>query len=195
MKFLLRSLQTTPDAPGKDQIKPMAETLVSLLGDSLEPVRTSAAECLGTMMKILGERTFNPYVENVAELQMAKVKDAFARAEIKYQAGGSKAVPAAKPSAAAPAKKVSSSIGIERPRLTNQPAPSRPAVAGPGPSSRAPSSPPIKASGKFGGGEMLDEFAAPPVKAPPARFAKPAVSLLNRHLLTVACQIRSCSST
>jgi cytoskeleton-associated protein 5 len=43
----------------------MAESLVSLLSDGLEPVRTSSAECLGTMMKILGERTFNPYVEGV----------------------------------------------------------------------------------------------------------------------------------
>jgi cytoskeleton-associated protein 5 len=106
LKFLLRSLQTTTDAPGKDQIKPMAEALVVLLGDSAEPVRSSAAECLGTMMKILGERTFNPYVEKVPELQMAKVKDAFARAEIKYKAGGGKA-PVSKPAASAPVKKVS----------------------------------------------------------------------------------------
>lgn len=106
LKFLLRSLQTTTDAPGKDQIKPMAEALVVLLGDSAEPVRSCAAECLGTMMKVLGERTFNPYVEKVPELQMAKVKDAFARAEIKYKAGGK--APAVKPaiSASAPAKKV-----------------------------------------------------------------------------------------
>lgn len=52
-------------------------------------------------MKILGERAFNPYVENVGELQMAKVKDAFAKAEIKYRVGGAKA------SSAGPVKKVS----------------------------------------------------------------------------------------
>jgi cytoskeleton-associated protein 5 len=61
-------------------------------------------------MKILGERTFNPYIEKVPELQMAKVKDAFGRAEIKYKAGGKAAAP--KPAAAAPvpAKKVSKAI-------------------------------------------------------------------------------------
>lgn len=107
LKFLLRSLQTTTDAPGKDQVKPMAEALVTLLGDSLEPVRTCAAECLGTTMKILGERTFNPYIEGVPELQMAKVKDAFGRAEIKYKAGAAKPTPGSKPAAGAPAKKVS----------------------------------------------------------------------------------------
>jgi cytoskeleton-associated protein 5 len=84
----------------------MAESLVSLLGDSVEPVRTCAAECLGTLMKILGERAFNPYVEGVGELQMAKVKDAFGKAEIRYKAGGSKASGGAKPPAPA-VKKVS----------------------------------------------------------------------------------------
>jgi cytoskeleton-associated protein 5 len=110
LKFLHRSLQSTTDAPGKDQIKPLAEVLVTLLGDSAEPVRSSAADCLGTLMKILGERTFNPYVEKVPELQMAKVKDAFGRAEIKYKAGGKAAAPKAAASASAPVKKVSSAI-------------------------------------------------------------------------------------
>lgn len=105
LKFLHRSLQTTLDAPGKDQVKPLAEALVALLGDSVEAVRTSAADCLGTMMKILGERAFNPYIENVGELQMAKVKDAFAKAEIKYRGGAKGPAPKSAPSAA-PAKKV-----------------------------------------------------------------------------------------
>lgn len=102
LKFLHRSLSSTTEAPGKEQVKPIAEALVGLLGDSVEPVRASAADCLGTMMKILGERAFNPYVEGVNELQMGKVKEAFGKAEIKYRAGGAKA---AAPKAAAPAVK------------------------------------------------------------------------------------------
>ncbi|WWC63568.1 uncharacterized protein I303_106172 [Kwoniella dejecticola CBS 10117] len=149
LKFLHRSLQNTTEAPGKDQIKPIAETLVALLGDSAEPVRTTAAECLGTLMKILGERVFNPFIEGVGELQMAKVKDAFARAEIKYRAGGA-AKPAVKP---AP--------GIVKKAAL------KPAVSG---------SPPIKASGKFNADDLLDDFSAPPAKAPPARFAKPGAA-------------------
>jgi len=93
LKFLLRCLQTTTEAPGKDHVKPIAETLVTALGDSVEPVRSSAADCLGTMMKILGERAFNPYIEKVGEIQMTKVKDAFEKAEIKYKVGGAKVVP------------------------------------------------------------------------------------------------------
>lgn len=101
LRFLHRSLCTTTDAPSKDQIKPMAEALVSLLGDSAEPVRSGAADCLGTMMKILGERVFNPYVEGVGEMQMGKVKEAFGKAEIRYRAGGAKPAPAKAPDAAA----------------------------------------------------------------------------------------------
>jgi len=58
-------------------------------------------------MKILGERTFNPYIEKVPELQMAKVKDAFGRAEIRYKAGGKAPAPKAAAAAPVPAKKVS----------------------------------------------------------------------------------------
>lgn len=57
-------------------------------------------------MKIVGERAFNPYIEGVAELQMNKVKDAFARAEIQYRSGA-KAPTAARPASAPVAKKVS----------------------------------------------------------------------------------------
>ena len=109
LKFLQRSLQSTTTAPGKDQVNPMAEALVSALGDSAEPVRSGAAECLGTMMKIVGERTFNPYIEGVSELQMGKVKDAFAKAEIKYKGGVASKAPSGPPPAARPVavKKVS----------------------------------------------------------------------------------------
>jgi cytoskeleton-associated protein 5 len=105
LRFLLRCLQTTTEAPGKDHVKPIAETLVVALGDSVESVRSSAAECLGTMMKIMGERAFNPYIEKVGDLQMIKVKDAFEKADIKYKAGGAR--PAVAKVAAGVTKKVS----------------------------------------------------------------------------------------
>ncbi|KAK4685920.1 cytoskeleton-associated protein 5, partial [Tremellales sp. Uapishka_1] len=146
LKFLHRSLCTTRDAPSKDQVKPLAESLVALLGDSVEPVRTSAADCLGTMMKILGERTFNPYIEKVGELQMNKVKDAFEKAEIKYKVGGSKAA-AAKPAVG----------GVKKQAL--------PKMA---------SSPPIKSATKFD--DLVDEFAPPKKAPPGRFAAKPKVA-------------------
>ncbi|TXT09213.1 hypothetical protein VHUM_02687 [Vanrija humicola] len=147
LNFLHRSLKATLDAPGKDQVKPMAEALVALLSDSAEPVRTAAAECLGTMMKILGERAFNPFIENVPEIQMAKVKDAFGRAEIKYKVGGVKK-PA--PKAAAPPAKA--------------PPSARPAVKKP----VMPPPSPTKSNGS--GSDALLEDIAPPAKAMPARL-------------------------
>jgi cytoskeleton-associated protein 5 len=122
LKFLLRALQSTTTAPGKDQVKPMAETLVAALGDSVEPVRSAAAECLGTMMKLIGERAFNPYIEGVGEIQMTKVKDAFGKAEIKYRAGGAAkpvAKPAAKPAGVPAVKKVRGLHAKRGPRLTS----------------------------------------------------------------------------
>jgi cytoskeleton-associated protein 5 len=136
----------------------MAETLVSLLGDSVEPVRTNAAECLGTMMKILGERAFNPYIEGVAEIQMAKVKDAFARAEIKYKAGGGK--PASKTTSSAPK---APPVGVKKAPTARAPV------------SATPSSPPIKSSAGYDL-DALEDFSSQPVKAPPARFAKPGAA-------------------
>lgn len=147
LDFLHRSLQVTTEPPAKDHIKSMAEQLVALLGDSAEPVRAAAAECLGTMMKILGERAFNPYIESVPEIQLAKVKDAFGRAVIQYRPGGVKK-PAAKPAAKASAKAAP---------------PRKPAAP--------PASPP-KSTTKANGGddELLQDFAAPPAKKPPARL-------------------------
>ncbi|KAL1407788.1 hypothetical protein Q8F55_007223 [Vanrija albida] len=147
LNFLHRSLKTTLDAPGKDQVKPMAEALVALLGDSAEPVRTAAAECLGTMMKILGERAFNPFIENVPELQMAKVKDAFGRAEIKYKVGGVKK-PAPKAAPAPAAKAPAARPAVKKPVM---PPPS-----------------PTKSNGS--GSDVLLDDIAPPARAIPARF-------------------------
>lgn len=65
------------------------------------------------MMKIIGERAFNPYIENVGEIQMSKVKDAFGKADIKYRAGGATKPPAkstAKPAAGPALRKVRSSL-------------------------------------------------------------------------------------
>lgn len=146
--FLHRSLKVTTEAPGKDHIKPMAEALVALLTDSAEPVRSAAAECLSTMMKILGERAFNPYVENIPEIQMTKIKEAFATAEIKYRPGGAKKPPAARAPAARPTAKASAAV--KKPPAAKPPSPMKPAA---------------------NDDELLQDFAAPPKKAMPARFA------------------------
>ncbi|EIW68411.1 hypothetical protein TREMEDRAFT_71988 [Tremella mesenterica DSM 1558] len=161
LRFLHRSLCTTLDAPGKDQVKPLAEALVVLLGDSAESTRSAAADCLGTLMKIVGERTFNPFVEHVGELQMVKVKEAFTKAEIRYRPGAAKPVAGGKSSAAAP---IARKTGP--PKANGTSVPQSPAIRQ---TNSIPASPPIKASGKFGGGVPMEEFA-PPTRPPPTRF-------------------------
>lgn len=99
LKFFNRCLSNTRIPPAKGDIKPIAESLIILLGDSFEPIRASAQEGLGILMKIIGERALNPFLEPVDDIKKAKVKEAFEKATVKCKAGGS-APP--KPPAAAP---------------------------------------------------------------------------------------------
>ena len=113
------------------------------------------------MMKILGERLFNPFLEGVGDLQMAKVKDAFEKEEIRYRAGGAKSAPGPAPKAAPPVKRVA-----PRPNpLGSTSGPSSPPIR----PAKTMASPAVKSSAKFESDELLTEFA-PPAKAPPARF-------------------------
>ncbi|KIO34814.1 hypothetical protein M407DRAFT_63913 [Tulasnella calospora MUT 4182] len=93
-KFLARSLSTTKIPPAKGDVKPMSELLVVLLEDGYEPVRAAAAEGLGTLLKIVGERQLNPVIDPLDDLRKAKVKEAFEKATVKCKAG---APPAPKP--------------------------------------------------------------------------------------------------
>jgi cytoskeleton-associated protein 5 len=81
-----------------------------LLEDGFEGARTEAATCLGTLMKMVGERPLNPVMEGLPDMRKAKVKEAFERATVKCKSGApapSKAAPAkaAPPPAPAPKKK------------------------------------------------------------------------------------------
>ncbi|OLL25274.1 Spindle pole body component alp14 [Neolecta irregularis DAH-3] len=83
LKFLVRCLRTTTICPSKADQKTIADHGVILLGDTAEPVRAAAADCLGTLMKILGERAMGPYLENVEEMRKAKIKECFGQAQVK----------------------------------------------------------------------------------------------------------------
>jgi cytoskeleton-associated protein 5 len=86
-KFLIRCLSTTKVPPTKTDLKPLSETIVALMEDSFEPVRAAAAEALGTLMKIVGERMLNPVVDPLDDIRKAKVKDAFEKATVKCKPG------------------------------------------------------------------------------------------------------------
>lgn len=77
----------------------MSELLVVLLEDGYEPVRAAAAEGLGTLLKIVGERQLNPVIDPLDDLRKAKVKEAFEKATVKCKAGVAPPKPAAPPAA------------------------------------------------------------------------------------------------
>ncbi len=106
MKFLGRCLatSTTPIPPA--QVKPVCDSLASLLEDSFEGARNEAATCLGTLMKMVGERPLNALMDGLADVRKAKVKEAYEKATVKCKAGsGGPPKPAAPPAKEPPKKK------------------------------------------------------------------------------------------
>lgn len=78
------------------QIKPVSESLASLLEDSFEGARNEAATCLGTMMKMVGERPLNALMDSLADVRKVKVKEAYEKASVKCKAGNAPKPPPSK---------------------------------------------------------------------------------------------------
>ncbi|RWA07640.1 hypothetical protein EKO27_g7463, partial [Xylaria grammica] len=100
MKFLVRCLRTTRDAPSKQEVTSIVEAAKKLLAESSEGLRSGGAEVLGTVMKIVGERAMNPHMEALDDIRKTKVKEFFEKAEVKAK---DKPKPAPAPVARAPA--------------------------------------------------------------------------------------------
>ncbi|KIP09127.1 hypothetical protein PHLGIDRAFT_29234 [Phlebiopsis gigantea 11061_1 CR5-6] len=108
LKFLGRCLATSASPIQPPQIKPLSESLASLLEDSFEPARNEAAVCMGTLMKMVGERPLNAIMDGLADVRKAKVKEAYEKATVKSKAGGAPKPappPAKEPPKKAPAAK------------------------------------------------------------------------------------------
>ncbi|KAE8379990.1 armadillo-type protein [Aspergillus bertholletiae] len=156
LKFLIRCLRTTRDVPSKAEVKSIAEAATKLLTESSEVNRSGGAEILGTLMKIMGERAMNPYLEGLDDIRKTKIKEFFDTAEVKAKdrpkpiVGPPKAVPAA-------GKKV---VGGKKPALGMKKAP--PAVAPPPAEEPAPApSPPKKTVPSRLGGPKAGGLPAP----------------------------------
>lgn len=132
VKFLVRCLRTTRDVPSKPEVKTIAEAGTKLLTDSSEVNRAGGAEALGTLMKIMGERAMNPYMEGLDDIRKAKIKEYFETAQVKAKDRPKPIVAPPKP-AAAPGKKPVA----KKPALgAKKPAPA--AAAAPPPEEPAP---------------------------------------------------------
>ncbi|EEP80564.1 conserved hypothetical protein [Uncinocarpus reesii 1704] len=83
LKFLIRCLRNTRDVPSKAETKSIAEAATKLLTESSEVTRSGGAEILGTLMKIMGERAMNPYLDGLDDIRKTKIKEFFDTAQVK----------------------------------------------------------------------------------------------------------------
>ncbi|KAL9035007.1 MAG: hypothetical protein Q9180_005092 [Flavoplaca navasiana] len=75
LRFLIRCLERTREAPSKPEVKLIAEAATKLLTESVEAATAAGAETLGTLMKIMGERPMGPYLEGVDDSRKTKIKE------------------------------------------------------------------------------------------------------------------------
>ena len=103
LKFLARCLATSTSPVLPTQIKSLTDPLAVLLEDSFEGARNEAAVCLGTLMKMVGERPLNALMDGLADVRKAKVTEAYDKATVKCKAGSGG--PPKPPAAKEPSKK------------------------------------------------------------------------------------------
>lgn len=121
LKFLIRCLKTTREAPSKPETKMIADAATKLLTESVEATRSGGAEVLGTLMKIMGERAMNPYTDGLDEIRKTKIKEYYDKAEVKAKDKPKPIAPPPPKAAAPPAtkrtvtKKPASGLGYKAP--------------------------------------------------------------------------------
>ncbi|XP_018115742.1 cytoskeleton-associated protein 5-A-like isoform X4 [Xenopus laevis] len=108
--FLARSFrQCTPSTLPKSLLKPFCAALLKQINDSAPEVRDAAFEALGTALKVVGEKSVNPFLAEVDKLKLDRIKECADKVEL---ASGKKGGAAAgekketKAPAAAPGKPV-----------------------------------------------------------------------------------------
>ena len=87
LKFLARCLSSATTPIQSTQIKSLSELLATLLEDGHECARNEAAICMGTLIKMVGERPMNAIMDGLAEVRKAKVKEAGEKATVKSRLG------------------------------------------------------------------------------------------------------------
>ncbi|KAK9509392.1 hypothetical protein O3M35_006719 [Rhynocoris fuscipes] len=81
--FLARSFsKSTPAVLNKKLLKPLTKALLKTLSDQDQVVRDNAAQALGTAMKVTGEKTISPFLTEVDNQKLAKIKECCEKAEV-----------------------------------------------------------------------------------------------------------------
>ncbi|CAD6995897.1 unnamed protein product [Ceratitis capitata] len=132
--FLSRAFaRTQPTAINKKLLKLLVTTLIKTLNEPDPTVRDASAEALGTLLKLMGDKSVGPFLVEVDALKMAKIKECQEKAEIKVKVVGvkkerpataptSKASVAAQSSAGNAASGASSRSGSSEPKAASRPA-------------------------------------------------------------------------
>ncbi|KAI5480254.1 microtubule associated protein [Pseudohyphozyma bogoriensis] len=170
LKFYTRSLKTTTVAPTKTDLPELTAAFSKALEDSQEPIRVAAAEAMGTMMKVVGERAFGGSLDGLDDLRKAKVMEWFEKAEVKYKAGA--APPPAASRAGPPAGGGGAAPLRPKPKLTSMAAAANKENGPPTPAS--PVAPLPKPAAPKGPPARLLAKKPPAPAAPPAAAAPPA---------------------
>ncbi|EPX70903.1 TOG Alp14 [Schizosaccharomyces octosporus yFS286] len=98
--LLTRCFRKVLHHPSKSSIELCSKSCVPGVSDTFEPVRSSAAEALGTLMKLVGERQLAVHMESLDEIRKSKIMSFFESATVK-----AKAPPKTKPTSTTTAKK------------------------------------------------------------------------------------------
>ncbi|KAI8882635.1 ARM repeat-containing protein [Backusella circina FSU 941] len=155
IKLVSRRLKEIKQMPEKNDIKQLSEIMKKMLDDADAGAREAAAEGLGTMMKLIGEKPMLAFTDGLDDIKMGKIKEFCEAAVVKAKPAKKAAPPPPVKKAVAPAKKPVA------------------AAVKPKPKKAAPAPEPM---------DIDDEAPAmaPPKRKPPARLAgsakKPALS-------------------
>ncbi|BGP46329.1 hypothetical protein JCM10450v2_002171 [Rhodotorula kratochvilovae] len=99
LSFYTRSLCSTPSPPPRGDLPSVVEACKVALADSDAAVRAAAADALGALSRVIGERAFGALVGEMDPLRREKVTEAAGKAVTKCRDGiaaGAKPAPAAK---------------------------------------------------------------------------------------------------
>lgn len=81
--FIARSFRhCTSSTLPKSLLKPFCAALLKQINDSAPEVRDAAFEALGTALKVVGEKTVNPFLADVDKLKLDKIKECSEKVEL-----------------------------------------------------------------------------------------------------------------
>ncbi|KAJ1668417.1 hypothetical protein EV178_000448 [Coemansia sp. RSA 1646] len=84
--FLRRCFAVVPKRPGKTDIRRYSDQLKTGLEDGDANVREAAAECLGTLSKLVTPKALDPFIEGVDKIKLDKINEYSEKATVKAKA-------------------------------------------------------------------------------------------------------------